>query len=185
MQTSPRRRIGHESHPECAGSRICIREVDLLCPEAVESQKTFIDEREAIHKKAFRKWLNAKLQKATPPIEVKDLIEDLRDGHVLLTLMETLFSTQLPREKGKMRFHKLTNLSTALKFLEQNGVKIVGISNYDIADGISRAILGLVWSIILRFQVQGPFQETKSDVKVKDFHVEKELLGWCQDVLDG
>ena len=32
-------------------------------------------------------------------------------------------------------------------------VKLVGISNYDIVDGKSTPILGLVWSIILRFQV--------------------------------
>lgn len=33
-------------------------------------------------------------------------------------------------------------------------VKLVGISNYDIVDGKSTTILGLIWSIILRFQVQ-------------------------------
>lgn len=32
-------------------------------------------------------------------------------------------------------------------------VKLVGISNYDIVDGKSTPILGLIWSIILRFQV--------------------------------
>jgi len=33
-------------------------------------------------------------------------------------------------------------------------VKLVGISNYDIVDGKSTPILGLIWSIILRFQVR-------------------------------
>lgn len=32
-------------------------------------------------------------------------------------------------------------------------VKLVGISNYDIVDGKITPILGLIWSIILRFQV--------------------------------
>ena len=32
-------------------------------------------------------------------------------------------------------------------------VKLVGISNYDIVDGKTTPILGLVWSVILRFQV--------------------------------
>lgn len=33
-------------------------------------------------------------------------------------------------------------------------VKLVGISNYDIVDGKSKPTLGLIWSIILRFQVR-------------------------------
>lgn len=32
-------------------------------------------------------------------------------------------------------------------------VKLVGINGFDIVDGKPRAVLGLMWSIILRFQV--------------------------------
>ena len=38
--------------------------------------------------------------------------------------------------------------------ISQLKVKLVGISNYDIVDGKSTPILGLIWSIILRFQVR-------------------------------
>ncbi|XP_020912247.1 dystrophin isoform X2 [Exaiptasia diaphana] len=185
MQTSPRLPIRHEFHPECYGSRVCNRDDHALCTKSLETQRLFVNEREAIHRKTFKKWMNNKLSRADKPVQVKDLIEDLRDGHVLLTLLETLLSTKLPREKGKMRLHKLTNVRIVFEQLEKNGVKIVGINNGDIVDGIPRPILGLVWSIILRFQVHELFQEESSGAKVKDFHVEKRLLSWCQDVLDG
>ncbi|XP_020615397.1 spectrin beta chain, erythrocytic-like [Orbicella faveolata] len=142
-------------------------------------------EREEIHKKTFRKWINTKLAMAVPPLEVTDLIEEIRDGHVLLSLLEVLLGKTLKREKGRMRVHKLNNVTMALKLLEKNRVKLVGISNYDIVDGKSTPILGLIWSIILRFQVQGVMTENDSDSSVKDFQVEKKLLSWCQTSLDG
>ncbi|KAJ7388118.1 hypothetical protein OS493_039725 [Desmophyllum pertusum] len=112
-------------------------------------------------------------------------MEEIRDGHVLLSLLEVLLGKTLRREKGRMRVHKLNNVTTALKLLEENRVKLVGISNYDIVDGKSTPILGLIWSIILRFQVQGVMTENESDTTVKDFQVEKKLLSWCQTSLDG
>ncbi|XP_068690393.1 utrophin-like [Montipora foliosa] len=142
-------------------------------------------EREEIHKKTFRKWINAKLAKAVPPLEITDLIEEIRDGHVLISLLEVLIGHPLKREKGCTRVHKLSNVATALRELEKRKVKLVGISNSDIVDGKSTPILGLVWSIILRFQVQGVMDESDKDRSVKDFQVEKKLLSWCHTALDG
>uniref|UniRef100_A0A3P9PIW5 Calponin-homology (CH) domain-containing protein n=1 Tax=Poecilia reticulata TaxID=8081 RepID=A0A3P9PIW5_POERE len=49
---------------------------------------------------------------------VTDLYEDLRDGHNLISLLEVLSGETLPREKGRMRFHKLQNVQIALDFLK-------------------------------------------------------------------
>lgn len=46
------------------------------------------DERDAIQKKTFTKWVNSHLIKAE--CQINDLFEDLRDGHNLLTLLEVL-----------------------------------------------------------------------------------------------
>ncbi|OWK04173.1 hypothetical protein Celaphus_00016118 [Cervus elaphus hippelaphus] len=57
-----------------------------------------------------------------------------------------------PREKGRMRFHKLQNVQIALDYLRHRQVKLVNIRNDDIADGNPKLTLGLIWTIILHFQ---------------------------------
>ncbi|OXB56439.1 UNVERIFIED_CONTAM: hypothetical protein H355_000538 [Colinus virginianus] len=59
-----------------------------------------------------------------------------------------------PREKGRMRFHRLQNVQIALDFLKQRQVKLVNIRNDDITDGNPKLTLGLIWTIILHFQVK-------------------------------
>uniref|UniRef100_A0A4W3HHI4 Microtubule actin crosslinking factor 1 n=1 Tax=Callorhinchus milii TaxID=7868 RepID=A0A4W3HHI4_CALMI len=84
---------------------------------------------------------------------INDLYEDLRDGHNLISLLEVLSGVTLPREKGRMRFHRLQNVQIALDFLKQRQVKLVNIRNDDITDGNPKLTLGLIWTIILHFQV--------------------------------
>ncbi|OQR66860.1 hypothetical protein BIW11_13882, partial [Tropilaelaps mercedesae] len=84
---------------------------------------------------------------------VDDLFEDLKDGHSLLSLLEVLSGEYLPREKGRMRFHQLQNVESVLNFLRAKNVKTVNIRPEDIVDGNPKLTLGLIWTIILHFQV--------------------------------
>lgn len=99
---------------------------------------------------------------------------------VLVGIFLTSIFCPQPREKGHMRFHKLQNVQIALDFLKHRQVgplrnhnllmlpvlhrlililflslqvKLVNIRNDDIADGNPKLILGLIWTIILHFQV--------------------------------
>lgn len=58
-----------------------------------------------------------------------------------------------PREKGTMRFHMLQNAQMALDFLRYKKIKLVNIRAEDIVDGNPKLTLGLIWTIILHFQV--------------------------------
>uniref|UniRef100_A0A3Q2WWT3 Microtubule actin crosslinking factor 1 n=1 Tax=Haplochromis burtoni TaxID=8153 RepID=A0A3Q2WWT3_HAPBU len=109
------------------------------------------DERDRVQKKTFTKWVNKHLIKVRK--HITDLYEDLRDGHNLISLLEVLSGVTLPREKGRMRFHRLQNVQIALDFLKQRQVKLVNIRNDDITDGNPKLTLGLIWTIILHFQV--------------------------------
>lgn len=52
-----------------------------------------------------------------------------------------------------MRFHMLQNGQMALDFLRYKKIKLVNIRAEDIVDGNPKLTLGLIWTIILHFQV--------------------------------
>uniref|UniRef100_A0A3Q2Y7W4 Calponin-homology (CH) domain-containing protein n=1 Tax=Hippocampus comes TaxID=109280 RepID=A0A3Q2Y7W4_HIPCM len=111
---------------------------------------------EAVQKRTFTKWINSHLAKHKPPLEVNDLFEDIKDGVKLLALLEVLSSQRLPSEQGRQlkRIHWVSNIGTALKFLEGRKIKLVNIHATDIADGRPSIVLGLIWTVILYFQIE-------------------------------
>ncbi|XP_056332092.1 uncharacterized protein plecb [Danio aesculapii] len=137
------------------------------------------DERDRVQKKTFTKWVNKHLIKTQR--HVNDLYEDLRDGHNLISLLEVLSGETLPRERGRMRFHKLQNVQIALDFLRHRQVKLVNIRNDDIADGNPKLTLGLIWTIILHFQISDIQVNGQSD----DMSAKEKLLFWSQRMVDG
>ncbi|KAL3874933.1 hypothetical protein ACJMK2_037885 [Sinanodonta woodiana] len=113
------------------------------------------DEQERVQKKTFTNWMNTYLKQRSPPMKVENLFEDIKDGVVLLSLLEVLSGDKLQMERGKLkRVHYVSNLSTALKFLEGKKIKLVNINVSDIADGKPSIVLGLIWTIILYFQIE-------------------------------
>uniref|UniRef100_A0A7N4PFA0 Spectrin beta chain n=1 Tax=Sarcophilus harrisii TaxID=9305 RepID=A0A7N4PFA0_SARHA len=135
------------------------------------------DEREAVQKKTFTKWVNSHL--ARVPCRVGDLYNDLRDGRNLLRLLEVLSGEMLPKPtKGRMRIHCLENVDKALQFLKEQKVHLENMGSHDIVDGNHRLTLGLVWTIILRFQIQDISVETEDNKEKKS--AKDALLLWCQ-----
>lgn len=53
-----------------------------------------------------------------------------------------------------MRIHCLENVDKALQFLKEQRVHLENVGSHDIVDGNHRLTLGLIWTIILRFQVK-------------------------------
>uniref|UniRef100_A0A3Q3VYD6 Uncharacterized protein n=1 Tax=Mola mola TaxID=94237 RepID=A0A3Q3VYD6_MOLML len=137
------------------------------------------DERDRVQKKTFTKWVNKHLIKVRK--HITDLYEDLRDGHNLISLLEVLSGVTLPREKGRMRFHRLQNVQIALDFLKQRQVKLVNIRNDDITDGNPKLTLGLIWTIILHFQISEIYVSGESS----DLTAKEKLLIWSQQATEG
>ncbi|CAM5123018.1 unnamed protein product [Eretmochelys imbricata] len=113
-------------------------------------------ERENVQKRTFTRWINLHLEKCNPPLEVKDLFVDIQDGKILMALLEVLSGQNLLHEykSSTHRIFRLNNIAKALKFLEDSNVKLVSIDAAEIADGNSSLVLGLIWNIILFFQIK-------------------------------
>ncbi|XP_010181033.1 PREDICTED: spectrin beta chain, erythrocytic-like, partial [Mesitornis unicolor] len=137
--------------------------------------KALADEREAVQKKTFTKWVNSHLARVT--CRISDLYMDLRDGRVLIKLLEVLSGELLPKPtKGRMRIHCLENVDKALQFLKEQKVHLENVGSHDIVDGNHRLVLGLIWTIILRFQIQDIVVPTDE----KTLCARDALLLWCQ-----
>ncbi|KAM6893658.1 dystrophin [Xenentodon cancila] len=153
------------------------------CAEPVEDEfgeiiKCRSDEREDVQKKTFTKWVNSHLAKTgKPPVE--DLFSDLCDGRRLLELLEGLTGHGLVRlEKGFTRVHSLNNVNRALQILQKNNVDLVNIGAADIVDGNHKLILGLIWSIILHWQVKDVMKYVMAGLQ--QTNSEKILLSWVR-----
>lgn len=122
-------------------------------------------------KKTFTAWINSHLRKVN--VQIEELSEDLRDGLKLMLLLEVISGERLPKpERGRLRFHLVSNVNKALEFIMNKGVKLVSIGAEEIVDGNMKMTLGMIWTIILRFAIQ--------DITVDEFSAKEGLLLWCQ-----
>ncbi|XP_029966777.1 utrophin isoform X2 [Salarias fasciatus] len=135
------------------------------------------DEHDAVQKKTFTKWINAQFSK-TGKTPIKDMFSDLRDGRKLLDLLEGLTGTVLTKERGFTRVHSLNNVNKVLQVLHQNNVDLVNIGGTDIVDGNHKLTLGLIWSIILHWQVKDIMKDIMSNLQ--QTNSEKILLSWVR-----
>eukprot|EP01132_Coremiostelium_polycephalum_P007890 gene7890-9709_t len=115
-----------------------------------ESKKTWID----VQKKTFTGWANNYLKERI--LKIGDLGSDLEDGVLLINLLEIISSKKLPKynAKPKIRMQKIENNNFALAFIKSEGLKLVSIGAEDIVDCQLKLILGLIWTLILRYQIQ-------------------------------
>nr|CAG8587834.1 2247_t:CDS:10 [Entrophospora candida] len=128
---------------------------------------------EVIQQKTFTKWFNSKLAiKDIPPIE--DLYRDVSDGVRLIELLEIIGDLSFGRynKKPKLRIQKVENVNKALEFIKHRGVPLTNIGAEDIVDTNIKLILGMIWTIILRFTI--------ADISEEGLTAKEGLLLWCQ-----
>lgn len=107
-----------------------------------------------VQQKTFTRWVNTYLVERM--LKCEDIQADLHDGVLLINLLEIISSKSLGKyNKGpKIKMQKLENLNAALAFLKSEGIQLVNIDGADIESGNLKLILGLIWTIILRYQIQ-------------------------------
>jgi hypothetical protein len=82
-----------------------------------------------LQKATFANWVSERLKSDGGKIKVIDLIDDLKDGTVLIRLVETLTGKKIKgyNKEPTMIAHKLDNLELAFKLMQNSGIKLVGI----------------------------------------------------------
>jgi hypothetical protein len=89
-------------------------------------------------------------------------------------LLEILGDESLGRyaSKPKLRVQKFENVNKSLDFVKGRGIQMTNIGAEDIVDGNRKIILGLIWTLILRFTI--------SDINEEGLSAKEGLLLWCQ-----
>ncbi|RFU80016.1 alpha-actinin 1 [Trichoderma arundinaceum] len=125
-----------------------------------------------VQEKTFTKWLNTKI--VARNLEVKDLVPDLSDGVMLIHLLECLSHESLGRyaSRPKLRVQRFENANLALDFIKSRGIQMTNIGAEDVVDGNRKIVLGLIWTLILRFTI--------SDINEEGMSAKEGLLLWCQ-----
>jgi len=127
---------------------------------------------ETVQTKTFTKWVNNKLPEDSPKLE--DLFRDLSSGVILVRLLETIGDASLGRynKNPRMRIQKIENINKALEFVRERGIHLTNIAGEDIVDENSKLILGMLWTVILRFSI--------ANINTEGLSAKEGLLLWCQ-----
>lgn len=124
-----------------------------------------------IQEKTFTNWVNEQLR--TVGMMATNLATDFSDGLKLIALIEILQKRKLKKIRKPINQHQsLENVQTALNAMAADNIKLVNIGNTDIVEGNLKLILGLIWSLILRYQIGRT-----------SFPPKKLMLAWLQAVL--
>jgi hypothetical protein len=67
---------------------------------------------------------------------------------------------------------KFENVNKSLDYIKSRGIQMTNIGAEDVVDGNSKIILGLIWTLILRFTI--------SDINEEGLSAKEGLLLWCQ-----
>ncbi|XP_055906885.1 filamin-A isoform X2 [Eupeodes corollae] len=133
-----------------------------------------------IQQNTFTRWANEHLK--TIDRSIASLETDLSDGLRLIALIEVLSQKRMPKynKRPTFRSQKLENVSVALKFLEDEGIKIVNIDSSDIVDCKLKLILGLIWTLILHYSISMPAWEGEDENQMNGTGAtpKQRLLNW-------
>nr|WAW84877.1 filamin-like 7 [Halisarca dujardinii] len=143
-----------------------------------------------VQKKTFTNWFRDRVKDtASKPLE--DIQVDLKDGRLLHDLMRALtegaqgtrvagvspLSLLLllrPHQKPVLRVQQIENVNLAIMSMKEERVPIVGIGGEDICDGNLKLILGMIWCLIIRYQI-ADISITERKISAKNV-----LLQWMQ-----
>ncbi|KAJ1667746.1 alpha-actinin [Coemansia sp. RSA 1646] len=128
---------------------------------------------ELVQSKTFTKWVNARLSEHSLA-SLNNVCTDFSDGTALIHLLQIISDTSLGRynRNPRMRIQKIENVNLSLDFIRSRKINLTNIGAEDIVDSNHKLILGMIWTIILRFTIE--------DINEEGLSAMDGLLLWCQ-----
>jgi len=129
--------------------------------------------------RTFSKWVNMYLSKkghadrAEP--EGTAFAQSFTSSVLILKLLDSLYDVPLPKKyhkNPKSRVLQLDNANAAMKAIDKAEIKMTGLNKNNILDGSFKMMMGMVWNIILDYNIKG--------ISVEDQNAKQGLLIWCQ-----
>ncbi|KAM8907210.1 spectrin beta chain, non-erythrocytic 5 [Lycaon pictus] len=183
---SPQQLLGATGHLKQEASRRAPGQLSQARPTMDSAyEMSLVRKLQAQHtrmqEKTFTNWINNIFWHGRVGIKIQNLYRELADGTHLLRLLELISGEALPPpSRGRMRAHFLENSSRALAFL-RGKVPIPFIGPENIVDGDQTLILGLIWVIILRFQISHiSLDREEFGASAALLSAKEALLVWCQ-----
>lgn len=111
-------------------------------------------EHDVMQLKTFTRWWDSWL--SSRGTHVTDLCEQVKNGVLGIQLMEALSGAIVPRYNRSPRnmYMELENQVTFLSTIKSKGLSLVNIGPADIRAGDLKLVLGLTWTLILRYEIQ-------------------------------
>jgi len=126
----------------------------------------------SVQKKTFTKWMNSHLKKVGAHID--DCQTEFETGVKLMQLIKSLYGLDIPKHNPapKMKPQKLDNISLAFDMVDKAQIKTNFLKPFHLTDHDLKMILGMIWAIILDYQIKG--------ISVEELSAKEALLLWCQ-----
>ena len=141
---------------------------------AESKRSTLRSEQDEQQARSFLRWWNTHLAlHKDGPVEMQDLFDDVVPGVLPIKLLEVLSSSSCGRyaKKPISKFAKLENANIFLNQLKARSIKLVNIGAEDLVSGDKKLILGLTWTLILRYEIH-------------EFGAaEKDVLAWVEGLM--
>ncbi|XP_054750668.2 filamin-A-like [Lytechinus pictus] len=133
-----------------------------------------------IQQNTFTRWCNEHLK--TVNKYIYNLETDLCDGLLLIDLLQVLSHKKISKYNKKPTFkpQKLENIAIALKFIEDENIRLVNIDASDIFKGMLKLILGLIWTLIVKYALSLPYLDDGDDGGDELITPKQALLRWIQ-----
>jgi Ca2+-binding EF-hand superfamily protein len=137
-----------------------------------------------LQKKIFSRYVYQKLREVGIKREIKDVVEEMKDGELLIDLVQALSGKDYGKRSkpGAMRVKQIDAVNNAIKYIKDCGVDLskVKVQAEDFVDGNQNVILAVIFQIILKYLKFEEDEDHKESIDVREA-----LTLWLKNKTEG